>query len=52
MTPTLSIQIFRHLHYGADDRVAAVCLMLLAMVAMLVGLGLWVGNKRGHQPGQ
>jgi iron(III) transport system permease protein len=45
MAPTLSIQIFQHLHQGAEARVAAICLVLLAMVAVAATLGMWFGNK-------
>lgn len=34
----LSIQIFQLLHYGVDDRIAAICLMLVALIAALTGI--------------
>ncbi len=50
-TPTLAIRLFGLLHYGADDQVAAVSIVLLAAVSLLaavaVGLG---GNRRKKGP--
>jgi iron(III) transport system permease protein len=34
----LSIQIFQLLHYGVDDRVAAICLVMVFAVAALTGI--------------
>jgi iron(III) transport system permease protein len=34
----LSVQIFQLLHYGVDDRVAAICLVLVATIAALTGI--------------
>ncbi|MFO0789353.1 MAG: ABC transporter permease subunit [Pirellulales bacterium] len=34
----LSIQVFQLLHYGVDDRVAAICIVMVAAIAVLTGL--------------
>jgi iron(III) transport system permease protein len=34
----LSIQVFQLLHYGVDDRVAAICLVMVAGIASLTGI--------------
>jgi ABC-type spermidine/putrescine transport system permease subunit II len=34
----LSIQVFQLLHYGVDDRVAAICLVMVASIAALTGI--------------
>jgi iron(III) transport system permease protein len=34
----LSIQVFQLLHYGVDDRVAAICLFMVFMVAAITGI--------------
>lgn len=33
----LSIQVFQMLHYGVDDRVAAICLVMVAAIAAVTG---------------
>jgi iron(III) transport system permease protein len=33
----LSIQVFQMLHYGVDDRVAAICLVMVAAIATVTG---------------
>jgi ABC-type Fe3+ transport system permease subunit len=34
----LSIQVFQLLHYGVDDRVAAICLVMVIVIAALTGI--------------
>jgi iron(III) transport system permease protein len=41
----LSIQIFQLIHYGVDDRVAAICLVTVFGVAALTGIA-WALLKR------
>jgi ABC-type Fe3+ transport system permease subunit len=33
----ISVRVFQLLHYGVDDRVAAICLVLVALIALLTG---------------
>jgi iron(III) transport system permease protein len=35
---TISVRVFQLLHYGVDDRVAAICLVMVAGIAMLTGI--------------
>ena len=39
---TLSIQIFGLLHYGVEDRVAGICLALVAVFAAVAGVAAWL----------
>jgi ABC-type spermidine/putrescine transport system permease subunit II len=34
----LSIRVFQDLHFGVDDRVAAICLVMVAAIATLTGI--------------
>ena len=34
----LSIQVFQLLHYGVDDRVAAICLVMVFAIASITGI--------------
>ena len=34
----LSIQVFQLLHYGVDDRVAAICLVMVFAIAAITGI--------------
>jgi hypothetical protein len=34
----ISVRVFQLLHYGVDDRVAAICLVLVAGIALLTGI--------------
>ena len=44
--PTLPLRIFNLLHYGVEDRVAGICLAVLAIIAGIVA-GVWgVGRLR------
>jgi iron(III) transport system permease protein len=42
----LSVRIFGLLHYGVEDRVAGICLALVALFAAIVGLVLWIARLR------
>jgi iron(III) transport system permease protein len=42
----LSIQIFQLLHYGVDDRVAAICLMMVFAIAALTGIAAALLKRR------
>jgi iron(III) transport system permease protein len=42
----LSIQIFQLLHYGVDDRVAAICLVTVFAVAALTGIAATLLKRR------
>lgn len=46
VTP-LSRQIFGLLHYGADDRVAAISLGLFVVIVAVTSMALWIHGKRG-----
>jgi iron(III) transport system permease protein len=39
----ISVRVFQLLHYGVDDRVAAICLVMIAAIAALTGIAavLW-----------
>ena len=41
---TLSIRIFNLLHYGVEDRVAGICLALIAMFAAVAAVVAWVAG--------
>jgi iron(III) transport system permease protein len=42
----LSIQIFQLLHYGVDDRVAAICLVTVSAVAIITGIAAALLKRR------
>jgi iron(III) transport system permease protein len=42
----LSIQVFQLLHYGVDDRVAAICLVMVFVVAMITGIAATLMKRR------
>jgi iron(III) transport system permease protein len=42
----LSIQVFQLLHYGVDDRVAAICLIMVFAVAMITGIAATLMRRR------
>ncbi|HEX3602060.1 MAG TPA: hypothetical protein VHU84_18040 [Lacipirellulaceae bacterium] len=42
----LSIQIFQLLHYGVDDRVAAICLVMVFAVAAITGIAATLLKRR------
>jgi iron(III) transport system permease protein len=42
----LSIQVFQLLHYGVDDRVAAICLVMLFAVAAITGIAAALVRRR------
>lgn len=43
---TLSIRVFGLLHYGVEDRVAGICLALIAASALLAALAGWLVTQR------
>jgi len=45
--PTLSIHIFNLLHYGVEDRVAGICLALVAMFAAVAASVAWLAGRWG-----
>ncbi len=50
--PTLTLRLFSLLHYGIEDRVAAITLVFLAGVAVVAGSGVWLlGAGRRRQGG-
>lgn len=42
----LSIRIFQLLHFGVDDRVAAICLAMTALLATLTGIANWLMQRK------
>ncbi len=42
----LSIQVFQLLHYGVDDRVAAICLVMVFVVAAITGIAATLVRRR------
>jgi ABC-type Fe3+ transport system permease subunit len=42
----LSIQVFQLLHYGVDDRVAAICLVMVFVIAMITGIAATLMKRR------
>ena len=42
---TLPITIFGLLHYGVDDRIAGIALVLFGMTGLFVGLSGWLLHK-------
>jgi ABC-type Fe3+ transport system permease subunit len=42
----LSIQVFQLLHYGVDDRVAAICLVMVLTVTTLTGIAATLLRRR------
>jgi len=45
--PTLSIHIFNLLHYGVEDRVAGICLALVAVFAAVAAGVAWLAGRWG-----
>lgn len=45
---TLSIRVFRLLHFGVDDQVAGVCLAFYLAVQLLAGTAWWLGGRTPH----
>ena len=48
----LSIQVFQLLHYGVDDRVAAICLVMVAGITALTGIAAALLSKCRPRRGQ
>jgi iron(III) transport system permease protein len=46
---TLSIRVFGLLHYGVDNEVAGICLVLMAMFAAVAGAVAWLAAHWGRQ---
>jgi iron(III) transport system permease protein len=42
----ISVRVFQLLHYGVDDRVAAICLVMVAAVAVLTGIAAALIRRR------
>jgi ABC-type spermidine/putrescine transport system permease subunit II len=42
----LSIQVFQLLHYGVDDRVAAICLVMVFAIAAITGIASTLLKRR------
>jgi iron(III) transport system permease protein len=42
----ISVRVFQLLHYGVDDRVAAICLVMVAAVAALTGIAAAMLKRR------
>jgi ABC-type Fe3+ transport system permease subunit len=38
----ISVRVFQLLHYGVDDRVAAICLIMMAGIAAFTGIAAWM----------
>lgn len=52
-TPTLTIRLFALLHYGIEDRVAAISLVLIAGVSLVATVAVWLagrGRLRRQEP--
>ena len=49
---TLSRRIFGLLHSGVDDRVAGICLALLALLAAVTAVAAWLAGRWGRQSGK
>ncbi|MEM8945693.1 MAG: ABC transporter permease subunit [Planctomycetota bacterium] len=41
----LSVRIFGLIHYGAEDRVSALCLTMIATLSILIAIGLWLWRR-------
>jgi ABC-type spermidine/putrescine transport system permease subunit II len=39
---TISVRVFQLIHYGIDDRVAAVCLSIFGVLALLIAAAAWL----------
>lgn len=51
--PTLTIRLFGLLHYGVEDRVSAMSLVLLAAVALVAAVAVWlIGRGRRGADGR
>ena len=44
----LSIQVFQMLHYGMDDRVAAICLVMVFSIAALTGIAALLLQRKNR----
>lgn len=42
---TISVRVFQLLHYGADDRVAALCLSIFAVLALAAGFAVLITSR-------
>jgi ABC-type Fe3+ transport system permease subunit len=42
----ISVRVFQLLHYGVDDRVAAICLVMVALIAALTGIAALLLGRR------
>ncbi len=42
----ISVRVFQLLHYGVDDRVAAICLVMVAGIAILTGIAAVLLKRR------
>jgi iron(III) transport system permease protein len=45
---TISVRVFQLIHYGIDDRVAAVCLSIFAVLAAFVAAVAWLSHFYGR----
>jgi iron(III) transport system permease protein len=45
---TISVRIFSLIHYGVDDRVAAISLVLCGALAVLVAIGAAFGRMKSE----
>jgi iron(III) transport system permease protein len=43
---TISVRIFSLIHYGVDDRVASICLVLVLGLAVLMAVVVWSARRR------
>jgi iron(III) transport system permease protein len=43
---TISVRVFQLLHYGVDDRVAAICLVMVGAIAALTGIAAALLKRR------
>lgn len=49
-TPPVAVRIFSLLHYGVEDRVAGICLMMMGLVLLMTAIAAWLvgrGAKAG-----
>jgi iron(III) transport system permease protein len=45
---TISVRVFQMLHYGVDDRLAAICLVMVAGIAMLTGIAATLLQRKTY----
>lgn len=50
-TPPLSVRLLSLLHYGVEDRVAAICLLLFAMNLIAAWLVIWLYSRKSRRDG-